>query len=217
MSRIDYILFDLDGTLTDPAEGITNSVSYALEKFGIHIENKSDLNNFIGPPLAESFKKYYSFTPDEATRAVEYYREYFRDRGIFENLLYPGVPEMLRNLKNAGKTLILATSKPGIFAEQILKYFKIFDCFTFTAGSLLDNTRTNKAEVIEYALASLGIIDRNRAVMVGDREYDIIGAKETQISPVGVLWGYGSRAELEDAGAVFVAGDIPELENYLLR
>lgn len=217
MRRFDYILFDLDGTLTDPGEGITNSVACALEKFGIDVPDRRALYKFIGPPLAGSFAEHYGFTSETAALAVEYYREYYRDRGIYENLLYPGVPALLGRLRAAGARLLLATSKPEVFARQILKHFELADFFGFAAGSLLDGTRVRKGEVISYAFASLGVTDTSRAVMIGDREHDIIGAKETGLTSVGVLWGYGDRAELDSAGADFIAADVAELESILLN
>ena len=149
-----YILFDLDGTLTDPARGITNSVTYALNKFGIDVADKTELYKFIGPPLTDSFEKYYGFSSDEAITAVEYYREYFKPKGIYENEIYQGVPELLKALKENGKTVILATSKPEIFAIEILKYFKLDSYFDFVAGATLDKSRTKKGDVIAYALNS---------------------------------------------------------------
>lgn len=212
----DYILFDLDGTLTDPEEGITNSVAYALAKFGITVENRRSLDVFIGPPLADSFMKYYGFDREKAITAISYYREYFRDRGIFENYVYPGIPEMLDLLKNSGKTLILATSKPEVFAGRILDRFGLSQYFTVVIGSLLDNTRTDKHEVIEAALEKAGVTDRTRAVMVGDREHDIIGAKKSSLSSVGVTYGYGSREELEKSGADRIAESVNDLTALLL-
>ena len=134
----NYILFDLDGTLTDPGRGITNSVAYALEKFGVSVSDKKELYKFIGPPLTDSFEKYYGFSEEDALIAVEYYREYFKPKGIYENEIYSGVPELLKSLKESGKTVILATSKPEIFAIEILKYFGIDEYFDFVAGATLD-------------------------------------------------------------------------------
>ena len=204
----DYILFDLDGTLTDPEEGITNSVAYALGRFGIPVENRKSLDVFIGPPLDDSFMEYYGFDREKALRAISVFREYFRDRGIFENVVYPGIPEMLDGLKKTGKTLILATSKPEIFAVRILDRFGLSQYFTVVTGSLLDNTRT--------ALEKAGVTDRTRAVMVGDREHDIIGAKKSSLTSVGVTYGYGSREELEKAGADIIAENADNLLTLLL-
>lgn len=212
----ENILFDLDGTLTDPKEGITNSVAYALERFGITVPDKQTLEVFIGPPLADSFTEYYGFNNEDAIKAIAIYREYFRDRGIFENCVYPGISEMLEKLKKAGKTLILATSKPEVFAKRILKHFELSQYFFTVTGSLLDNTRTDKHEVIESALLAAGISDRLHTVMVGDRMHDIIGAKKSFLPSVGVTYGYGSRAELDKAGADIIVESVSELTALLL-
>ncbi len=212
----DYILFDLDGTLTDPEEGITNSVAYALGRFGIPVENRKSLDVFIGPPLDDSFMEYYGFDREKALRAISVFREYFRDRGIFENVVYPRIPEMLDGLKKSGKTLILATSKPEVFAVRILDRFGLSQYFTVVTGSLLDNTRTDKHEVIEAALEKAGVTDRTRAVMVGDREHDIIGAKKSSLASVGVTYGYGSREELAQAGADLICRTPEEFTKIML-
>ena len=211
----DIVLFDLDGTLTDPGVGITSSVQYALKAYGIEVKDHTTLNCFIGPPLAESFTKYFGFSDSDALCAVEKYREYYRDRGIFENVLYGGVSEMLEELKRRGMTVVMATSKPECFAKQIAEHFnieKFFDCIT---GSELDGRRVDKAEVIEYALERINRPDRSRCVMVGDRMHDIIGAKKTGLASIGVLYGYGSKAELLDSGADRIAESVKELLRML--
>lgn len=205
------ILFDLDGTLTDAAPGITNSVKYALSKFGIDETDDNKLRKFLGPPLISSFMKFYGFSKEKAQKAVEYYREYFVPHGIFENEVYSGIPKLLQKLKADGKTLIIATSKPETFAVQIAEHFEIDSYFDLIAGSNLDNTRSKKAQVIEYALKTLGILDRAHAVMIGDREHDIKGAKKTGLRSIGVLYGYASPGELENAGADFTANSPEEL------
>ncbi len=204
-----YLLFDLDGTLTDPGLGITNSVMYALDKFGIHVDDRTSLYRFIGPPLMDSFERFYGFSPAQSERAVGYYREYFRETGIFENKVYDGIPELLTALKEKGKILAVATSKPEKFAVRILRHFGMYDCFDLVAGATMDDTRNKKSDVIRYALEKLGVSDNSEAVMIGDREYDIIGAKENGLDSIGVLFGYGSRDELEQAGAVYI-GEKPE-------
>lgn len=205
------ILFDLDGTLTDAAPGITNSVKYALSKFGIHETDDKKFRKFLGPPLISSFMEFYGFSKEKAQKAVEYYREYFVPHGIFENEVYSGIPKLLQKLKADGKTLIIATSKPETFAVQIAEHFEIDSYFDLIAGSNLDNTRSKKAQVIEYALETLGILDRAHAVMIGDREHDIKGAKKTGLRSIGVLYGYASPGELENAGADFTANSPEEL------
>ncbi len=212
-----HILFDLDGTLTDPALGITNSVMHALKKYGIEVKDRRELYKFIGPPLTDSFEQYYGFSKTQAVTAVDYYREYYRDTGIFENSLYGGIPELLALLKSKGKTLILATSKPEVFAKRILEHFRLDQFFSFISGSCLDGTRVKKDEVIQYALKSCNITDKSGVVMVGDREHDVIGAKKCGIRCIGVLFGYGGRTELEEAGADYLAETVEEIGKIILN
>ena len=216
MHSKQYILFDLDGTVTDSQLGITRSAAYALERFGIHIDDPSTLKFFVGPPLHETFCRTYDFSDEEGTRAVAVYREYYRDTGIFENEVYPGIPELLRDLKAAGRTVILATSKPAVFARRILEHFSLSQYFDVLSGCELDGVRSNKDEVIEYALELGSITDRSACVMIGDREHDVIGAKKTGMASVGVLYGYGDRAELEAAGAGLIAESVDDLRKILL-
>ncbi len=208
------LLFDLDGTLTDPGIGITNAVSYALEKYGIKTADRSQLYPFIGPPLQDSFERFYQFSEKDAKQAVAYYREYYKDKGIFENKLYDGMMQLLQSLCDAGKKLVVATSKPEAFAVQILEHFSISGYFSYIAGATMDGTRSNKDDVIAYALASAHISDLSATVMIGDREYDIKGAKKTGIASVGVLFGYGSRQELEAAGADYIAEKPQDIYRY---
>ncbi len=215
MKKYDTVLFDLDGTLTDPGEGITNSVAHALKKYGITVEDKTELYKFIGPPLHESFEKFYGFSREEALQAVEFYREYYRDKGIYENIVYDGVEEMLRTLCENGKKIILATSKPEIFAREILRHFNLDKYFTYAAGANLDGSRTDKAEVVAYALREGGVTDKSAAVMVGDREHDIIGANKNALESIGVLFGYGSRKELEEAGATYIAQEVGDIIKHI--
>ena len=212
--NFQYILLDLDGTLTDPAIGITNSVMYALKKFGIEVNDRSELFKFIGPPLHESFEKYYGFSKMDAKRAVDYYREYYKDKGIFENKVYDGIEDLLKLLNNKKKTILLASSKPEVFARQILKHFNLANYFTFIAGSELDGTRTAKDEVIAYALKNCKIRDLTKAIMIGDREYDIIGAKKIGIKSLGILYGYGDRNELENAGADYILDTVDDIIKF---
>lgn len=209
------ILFDLDGTLTNPGIGITNSVAYALNKFGISVADKTELYKFIGPPLKDSFMKYYGFNQSKALLAVDYYREYFRDKGIFENKVYDGVQKLLSDIKNSGRKIALATSKPELFAKQILDYFNLTEYFDFIGGATMDSIRSTKGDVIKYTLKNLTIKDLSTIVMVGDREQDIIGAKQAGIDSIGVLFGYGDRKELENAGAVYIAKTVKEIINYI--
>lgn len=211
----EYILFDLDGTLTDSGIGITNSVMYALQKYGIEVSDRSQLYKFVGPPLLDSFEKFYGFSKEEAKTAVEYFREYYREKGIFENLVYDGFEDLLKILKDDSKILIVATSKSEVFAKQILEHFNIAKYFTYIAGSNLDGTRVKKGEVIKYALESCNIVDLSKAIMIGDREHDIIGAKEVGINSIGVLFGYGDRNELEKAGADFIVDTVEDIGKVL--
>jgi len=210
-----YLLFDLDGTLTDPAEGITNSFAYSLNKLDIIVPEKSELKKLIGPLLTDSFEFYFGMQKETAKVAIEYFREYFRDKGIFENKVYDGVEKMLSEQKQRGKSIILATSKATIFAERILEHFDIANYFDFVSGSYLDGTRVAKNDVIEYALRSCGITDRSAVIMIGDREHDIIGAKKTGIDSIGVLYGYGSLDELKNARSEYIAESIVELNELL--
>lgn len=212
----EYILFDLDGTLTDPKEGITKSVAYALESFGIHVEDLDSLCKFIGPPLKESFMVYYGLDDAQGDQAVEKYRERFAVTGLFENKVYPGIREMLELLKEQGKTLLVATSKPSIYARQILGHFDLMKYFTFLSGSELDGTRVDKAEVITYALQENKIQDLSKVIMIGDREHDIIGANKNGIDSIGVLYGYGCREEFEKNHASYVVKQVEELKEILL-
>lgn len=205
-------LFDLDGTLIDSGEGITNSAAYSLEKFGINIKDKTELYPFIGPPLHESYMKFYGFSEEKAKLAVEYYREYYRKKGIFENRIYEGVEALLQRLHDKGITLMVATSKPELFARQILEQLNLADYFICIAGANMDQTMTKKAEVISYALTTAGISDASKAIMIGDREHDIFGAKAAGIDALGVLFGYGSYEELKNAGADYIVEKAEEIE-----
>ena len=200
----EIFLFDLDGTLTDPGIGITNSVMYALEKFGITVPERSALYPFIGPPLWDSFQKFYGFSEAQAQDAVRYYREYFSDKGIFENRVYDGIEEVLKYLKSCKKTLVLATSKPEPFVVRILEHFHLDGYFDLVAGATMDGSRSKKADVIRYALECLGITDRSKVLMVGDRDQDVLGAAANKIACAGVLYGYGDHEELKNAGARFI-------------
>lgn len=210
-----YLLFDLDGTLTDPKEGITNSVAYALEYFGIKVEDKDTLIPFIGPPLTDSFMEFYGFSREQAAEAVEKYREYFSDRGIFENRVYEGILSLMKELKEAGKISILATSKPTVYAGKIVEKFGLAEYLTDIQGSELDGTRVKKEEVIRYAMEVNGI-DPADVIMVGDRKHDIEGAHGAGIPVIGVLFGYGSEEELTLAGADYLAENVEALRRLLM-
>lgn len=210
------LLWDLDGTLTDPALGITNSVRHALRAFGIEEPNREKLYPFIGPPLLDSFRQFYGFSDKDAARAVAVYREYFAQSGLFENQVYSGIPELLHMLADNERVNVLATSKPTVFARRILKHFELMDFFQVVAGSNLDGTRVRKGEVIAHALTQLGNPAPDTAVMIGDRHFDVLGAHEVKLDAVGAAYGYGTRQELEAAGAVAVAETVQELAGLLL-
>lgn len=209
-------MFDLDGTLTESGEGITNSVAYALKKFGIEPPERSKLYKFIGPPLIDSFENFCGFSREKATLAVKYYREYFAEKGIFENSVYSGVPELLQKLKEHGKRLVIATSKPQQFAERILQKFNLYCFFEYICGSTMDETRGKKSEVIEYIIKELNLTDRSRIIMVGDKEHDVLGALQNGVDSIGVLYGYGSCNELKAAGATYIAESVGDIQNILL-
>lgn len=207
----DIILFDLDGTLTDPGIGITNSVAHALAHWNIEVKDRAELYKFIGPPLSDSFMRYYGFSEEDAIHAIAVYREYFSVKGLYENEVYPGIPELLSALKAAGKTVVLATSKPEGFAVEILRHFGLYDYFDIIAGASMDESRNKKADVIAYAISQMKNPDLSRMIMIGDREHDILGAKQIGIDSIGVLYGYGDRAEHEKAGATYIAEKVEDI------
>lgn len=213
----DYLFFDLDGTLTDPALGITNSFIHALKYFGIEIPSYEKLCSFIGPPLPDTFKTQFGFDNEKAAEGVKKYREYFSTKGLLENSVYPGIPELLAKLKQAGKKLVVATSKPEEYSVKIIEHFDLAKYFENVCGSLMDETRSKKDEVIEYAIDRNGIKDRSKILMIGDRKHDILGAKKAGIKSCGVLFGYGSREELETAGADFIAENVSRLDKICLQ
>lgn len=218
-----YISFDLDGTLTDPKIGITSSVQYALRALGIEEPSLDKLEPFIGPPLTDSFREFYGLDEEQTASAVEKYRERFNDQGIYENEIYPGIAEMLAALKACGKTLAIASSKPTPFVERILDYFEIRKYFDYIIGSNMDGTRGRKEEVVEEALRQMlpaGMTSAEKkaeVAMVGDRRFDIEGAKEHGITSVGVSFGYAPEGELEQAGADHIVDTVEALEKLLMR
>lgn len=212
-----YLLFDLDGTVTDSMTGIINSVAYALEHMGIVEIDKSQLVKFVGPPLRDSFMEYYGFSQDQAEEGVRWYREYYSEKGIFENEVYDGMEHLLAACRKAGKQMILATSKPQNYAVRILDYFGLRQYFTDVQGSSMDKSKVTKADVIHCALAENHIIDLDEAVMIGDRKHDVLGARECGLKCVGVLFGYGGREELEQCGAQWIVETVEELGKFLLE
>ncbi len=212
-----YILFDLDGTLTDPGPGITNCVAYALEKCGVHPTSCEELYPYIGPSLVWGFQQFHGLTPEQAQQALLYYRERFSIKGMYENAVYPGIPALLQRLRESGARLLVATSKPEEFTNEILRHFDLAGYFEFVAGNTLKEERPTKASVIAYLQEQYPTLSAENAVMVGDREYDIHGAHACGLPAIGVLYGYGSRQELEVAGADYIAADLSELETLLFH
>ena len=215
MTDDTHIFFDLDGTLTDPGLGITNSVMHALARFGIRVDDRTSLYKYIGPPLMDSFREFNGFSDDEARAAVAAYREYFSVTGLFENEVYPGIPELLERLKAAGKKLVVATSKPEAFSLRILEHFDLLPYFDFVAGASMDETRAQKWQVIRWAQDSF-CRPGDRICMVGDRKHDVEGAARCGLPCLGVLYGYGSREELDAAGACALAASPAEIGRYFL-
>ena len=227
-----YILFDLDGTLTDPKLGITTCVQYALKSFGIEENNLDKLEPFIGPPLLDSFKEFYGFSHEQAMQGQEKYRERFAVTGWLENEMYPGIDMMLKTLSERGVKLAVASSKPEVFVEKILVHFGIREYFTAVVGSELDGRRINKDEVVLEALHRLGVINEADAeryltkgeftgskkincAMVGDRKFDVEGAKAMKLVSVAVSYGYAQGNELEEAGPDYIADTVEELQKIL--
>ncbi len=211
------VLFDLDGTLTNPGVGITKSVEYALNRYGITVKDRGELYPFIGPPLVDSFMKYYGFSKEKALKAVEIYREYFRKTGLYENEVYPGIPEMLNTLKEAKKTLLVASSKPEEFVLTILKHFHLSDYFDFVGGAAMDETRTKKEDVVRYVLQKAQVSDPGSAIMVGDRKFDVEGARAQGIDSMAVTYGYGSLEELTASRPDYLANSPQEVASLLLQ
>lgn len=213
---ISYLLFDLDGTLTNPQEGITKCVQYALRAFGIDEPDLEKLVPFIGPPLIQSFMDFYGFSEQQAREAVAVYRERFGTIGLFENFPYPGIAEMLHQLQAQGKVLAVASSKPTVYVRRILEKFELAPYFQIIEGSNLDGTRVDKKEVIAAVLAQLGNPSADELLMIGDRKFDVIGAKEMGFGCAGVRFGFAAPGELENSGAVYIAETVDDLTRYLL-
>ena len=212
-----YVLFDLDGTLTDPSLGITNSIMHALEKMGRDVPPRESLYCFIGPPLAPAFQEFIGMTAEEAEQAVVFYRKYFSVNGLFENTPYDGITDALAKLKNNGITMAVATSKPEKFAARIVEHFGMADKFKLVCGATMDSSRSKKGDVIAYTLDQLGVAaeDKSSVLMIGDRHHDIDGAKENDLASMGVLWGFGDEEELKNAGADFIAHDMDEMVKFI--
>jgi len=209
-----YLLFDLDGTLTDPKVGITTCVQYALQDFGIEEPDLDKLEPFIGPPLKDSFMQFYGMSEEQAETAVAKYRERYNKTYVEESSLYEGIKETIQNLSALGYKHILATAKPQHFADGLLSHYGLTDEFHLSVGATLDKTRDNKIKVLEHILATLGETDMSKLVMIGDREYDLLGAAHFGIDGVGVLYGFGSHEELSSSPHIYLAKDAKDLYNY---
>lgn len=217
MKKYQKILFDLDGTVSDPKIGITKSFQYALEFFGISVEILDELEPVIGPPLKQSFMELYHLTEEDAVIAIEKYRERFGKKGLYENTLYPGMKELLEQLKEEGCELAIASSKPTFYVEQILDYFEIRSCFSYVVGAYMDGRRGEKEEVVEDAIELLGGEEEKQyMVMIGDRKFDIFGAHQNGLPAVGVTYGYGGKQELSEAGADVLVDSVVKLREVLL-
>jgi len=213
---INTVLFDLDGTLTDSRLGITRSAAYALEDFGIKINNLDELNGFVGPPIRWSFKEFTGFDDAKVEKIVEKFRERYFVTGVYENEMYPGIDTVLQELKNAGKTLMVATAKVTSLADMVLSHFNIAQYFDYVSGSEMDGTRSEKGEIIKYAMEQNNITDVSGCIMIGDRKHDIIGAKSVNMKSIGILYGYGSKEELTKAGADYIINTVNELPAFIL-
>ena len=209
------ILFDLDGTITDPKIGITKSFQYALQHLGIQVDNLDALEPVIGPPLKKSFSEFYHLSEEQIKSAIEKYRERFSTVGLYENEIYDGMENLLKELSEAGYILEIASSKPTVFVEKICEYFKIKQYFTHIVGSFLDGRRGEKEEVVEEAIR-LSKATPDHIIMVGDRIYDVIGAHKKGIAVIGVSYGYGGRQELEETGADVIVDTVAQLREELL-
>lgn len=208
---MQYYLFDLDGTLVDSGVGITRGVQYALKHFGIEVEDRRQLYPFIGPPLLDSFMDFFNLNETQAQGAIDYYREYYGATGLFENTVYPGIKTVLDQLKSQGKMIALATSKPEVFAERILAHYQLTDYFDYIGGATFDGVRSHKLDVIRYVLQALGNPPSDQVVMVGDRKFDVLSGNQLNLTTVGVLYGYGSQAELQAAKADYIIKQPTEL------
>ena len=211
-----YVFFDLDGTLTDPAEGITNSVMYALRHFGIEVTDRRELYPFIGPPLSDSYAKYYGFTAEQSEKGVNLFREYFREKGIFENMPYPGMPELLAELHQLGCKLVVTSSKPQLFVERILDHFDMAKYFHAVCGATMDEKTSRKPIIIRNALDICPEAGADNTIVVGDHALDVIGAHENGLPACAVLYGYGENDAIEEAKPEYTACSVNDLRMRLM-
>lgn len=215
MKKYKYIAFDLDGTLTDPQAGLTSGFAYALTKMGLPFEDKKSLCRFIGPPLKAELAKVYNLDEADAEECVRLFREYFSVYGWWDNRLYDGIPEMLEELKLDGKIIMLATSKPEVYAKKILRLFNIEKYFDFVGAATLDHTRVEKTAILEYALSSVGA-EKEYSILVGDRKFDAEGARGAAIDSIGVLWGYGTKLEIESSSFTYTVKSVSDIVKILI-
>lgn len=210
-----YVFFDLDGTLTDSREGILNSIEYMLKHFDIRVADRSGLRVWLGPPLMESLEKYQGFSKEKAWEGVLKYREYFDEKGIFENRVYEGIAELMETLRARGCSLMLATSKPEIAARRVMDHFDLTKYFDYVGGASQDTSRVKKGDVIRYVMETNHITDPDEVIMVGDRENDVAGAHQNDVKAIGVLYGYGTREELDTAGADYIAETVEDVADII--
>ncbi len=213
LKNIEYVLFDLDGTITEPFDGITKAVQYSLSKLGVEVEDRNTLKPFIGPPLKYGYMTFFGFDEERAIEAVRLYREYYSNGGMYDCQLYDGVEALLRDMSKKFR-LVLATSKPQPFAEKILEKFDLKKYFYHLVGATFDDKVSEKSDVIRKVIADLNL-DPAKALMIGDRYYDTDGAKENGVASVGVTYGYGEREEFKSAELIF--DSVEEMYNYFCR
>ncbi len=216
MKKYTHLLFDLDGTLTDSEEGIISALTYALGKAGINEQNTDKLRSFIGSSLQKTLQEVYGITKERAEQIATYYRSYYTEKGVFENKLYPGIPELLADLKRAGKQLIVATSKRTPGAHQVLDIFKLNQYFDLVVGGSPDGTISEKKDVIHHVFSNTGNDIKDNAVMIGDRKYDILGAHENGIDSIAVMYGYATKEEIDESEPTYRVDTVNELRVLLL-
>ncbi len=216
MKNYDYIFFDLDGTLTESGPGISRGVAAALETIGIKEDREEVLQSFVGPPLLQRFQEVYGVDPETGERLIAAYREYYSKQGVFENRVYDGIRETLQRLTDAGKKLAIASNKPGMYVNVVLEQYDLARYFVLVSAADASDNRMSKTDMLEYAISVLGITDRSKVLLVGDRKYDAVGARECGIDCLGVLYGYGSREELEENGVTAFAETASDIADRIL-
>lgn len=217
MKKYKYLLWDLDGTIINSFEGITRSFAYALESYGIKVNDYNELRPVLGPPLRDAFMDMYGFDEEKAIEAVEKYRERYTVKFLEESEVYPGIDVILQKLCEEGFHNVLATAKPEKFAGALLDHFDLSRYFSFITGATMDKSRDSKEKVLQHIISELGIADASQAVMIGDRKYDLCGADAFGIDGIGVLYGFGSEEELKSCPHVFLAKSADEVYNYISK